>query len=111
MRLASILVLVAACSAEVGSSGTTDASAGDAAVSDTPPNDTQLALCARSGLLFCEDFEGLPLGPATSTSWTTEAASGQLAIDATHARGQHALKVTTTGNGRARLMKTGLAPP
>lgn len=68
--------------------------------------DAAVALCARSGLVFCEDFEALPLGPATSTNWTTESAMGQLAIDATHARGQRALKVTTTGNGRARLQKT-----
>ena len=111
MRLAGILMIVAACGSEAPTS-TSDASPGDA-LNDTPapPLDASLALCERSGLLFCEDFEALPIGQATSTAWTTEQAMGALAIDATHARGQHALKVTTNGNGRARLIKTGLALP
>ena len=110
MRPAIILATVAACGSDP-SEAMNDASADDATV-DAPAqgSDSQLPLCSRSGLLFCEDFEALPLGPATSTAWTTEAANGQLMIDATHARGQHALKVTTTGNGRARLQKAGLAP-
>src|SRR5574338_1267426 len=108
MRIAHVLLLLAAC----GSSpepAVTDASSGDSTSADAPaqPDATQ-ALCARSGLVFCEDFESLPIGPATSNAWTTESANGQLAIDGTHARGQHALQVTTTGNGRARLQKTGL---
>jgi hypothetical protein len=105
-----LVLLVAACGSEGATS--TDAAVGDGTTqSDAQGPDAAVPLCARAGLLFCEDFEALPLGPATSTAWTTEAAAGQLAIDGTHARGQHALKVTTTGNGRARLQKTGLAPP
>jgi hypothetical protein len=68
------------------------------------------ALCAGAGLLFCEDFEQLPLGPASSTTWRTEASAGELSIDATHARGARALRVSTTGNGRGRLLVDGLAP-
>ncbi|CAN5903271.1 hypothetical protein BH11MYX3_BH11MYX3_10030 [soil metagenome] len=110
MKLATLLLVATACGS--GSTSTvTDASTADGAIDATVQPDAALALCQRSGLLFCEDFEALPLGPAASSAWTTEVASGQLAIDAAHARGQRALKVTTTGNGRARLQKTGLAPP
>jgi hypothetical protein len=109
MRTA-VIVLVAACGA--GNAPVTTDAGGDGATDDAPGlPDAAQALCARSGVFFCEDFEGLPLGPASSTAWTTESAMGQLAIDATHARGQHALKVTTSGNGRARLQKVGIAPP
>ena len=114
-RCAALLVL-SAC----GDSGTSaiDAAPGDSATADAtddggPVADAALALCERSGLLFCEDFEALALGPAnnaTSTTWDTEAANGQLAIDATHARGQRALRLAITGNGRARLTVGNLAP-
>ncbi len=85
-----------------------DASGGDGAIADAT-----LSLCERSGLLFCEDFEALPIGPAnnaTSDAWDTESANGQLSIDTTHARGQRALKLAVNGNGRARLTVSGLAP-
>ena len=106
MRIVGVLIAVAACGSETGSTIDAATSGDDATSADaSEQGDAALALCARSGLVFCEDFEALPLGPATSTAWTTESASGQLAIDATHARGLHALKVSTTGNGRARLQK------
>ena len=112
MRVASIMLLVIAACGSDGTVTMTDAtSSGDATADTLAQIDAPVALCARSGLVFCEDFEALPLGAAASTAWTTEAAQGQLTIDATHARGQHALKVATTGNGRARLQKTGLALP
>lgn len=98
-----------ACEGSV-SQGTPADAANDGRTSGDAAPDATAALCARSGLVFCEDFEALPLGAATSTKWTTEAAAGTLTIDATHARGQHALKIATTGNGRGRLQVTGLAP-
>lgn len=109
-----LLATIAGC--DGGTNAAVDASAdtpaGDGATDAA--SDATVALCQRTGLLFCEDFEALPLGAATnatSTAWDTEAAAGQLAIDAAHARGQRALKVTTTGNGRARLTVANLAPP
>jgi hypothetical protein len=108
MRIAGVLIAVAACGSAPGS-GTSDAPASgdDAATGDAlVGQDAQQALCARSGLLFCEDFEALPIGAATSSAWTTESAMGQLTIDATHARGQHALELAINGNGRARLQKS-----
>ena len=76
-------------------------------------DDASVALCQRGGLLFCEDFEALPLGAATnatSAAWDVDTANGQLAIDATHARGQRALAITASGGGRGRLTVGGLAP-
>jgi hypothetical protein len=105
-----MLIVIAACG-EDGKVATDDARPADITADVAAQPDATQALCNRSGIFFCEDFEALPLGPATSTAWTTEAAGGQLTIDATHARGQHALKLTTAGNGRARLQKAGLAPP
>lgn len=113
MRLARTVLLASTLAACEGSAPAVIAdadTAGDGALADVPL-DGATALCGRAGLLFCEDFEALPLGAATSTKWTTEAASGTLAIDATHARGQHALKVSTTANGRGRLRVSNLAPP
>lgn len=84
----------------LGDAASTDGGGGDAAI-----DAGAVALCERSGLLFC-GLEALALGAAnnaTSTAWDTEAANGRAcAIDATHARGQRALKLAITGNGRAR---------
>ena len=110
MRLAGVLLVVVACGSD-HTTAKTDASSDGVTADASALPDAPQPLCARSGLVFCEDFEALPIGPATSTAWTTESANGQLAIDATHALGQHALRVTTAGNGRARLVKTGLALP
>lgn len=110
MRAAGLLIAATACTSSAPVV-TGDGSVADGSADAPAALDGAVPLCARPGVFFCEDFEALPLGAATSTAWTTEAAAGQLAIDDTHARGQHALKLTTTGNGRARLMKTGIAPP
>ncbi len=109
------LVLLAACGG-AGDGDTGDAASGDDATGggdSSGGGDVALELCERSGLLFCEDFEALPIGAAsntTSAAWDVEAANGQLAVDATHARGQRALRITTNGNGRGRLTVSGLAP-
>ena len=62
--------------------------------------------------------DGGPTGDWTNWRRTAPSVSGQWlclewhlnAIDATHARGQRALKVSTTGNGRGRLTVSGLSP-
>lgn len=112
-----VLLLLGACSD--GASTAIDAAAGDGAAVDATDGDggvaidAALRLCERSGLMFCEDFEALPLGAAnnaSSAAWDTESAGGQLAIDGVHARGQRALKLSVDGNGRARLTVANLAP-
>ena len=77
---------------------------------------TDVATCADASLLFCENFEGAALGAAASSStWTTEvstgSAAGTLTIDAMHSRGQKALHVHTTGNGRGLIHVKNFAPP
>ena len=67
--------------------------------------------CADPGLVFCDDFEDLAPGPATSTRWTPETSNGEVTIDGTHARGARALHVHTTGNGRGLIRVNGFAPP
>lgn len=115
MRAFVLLAALAACDSD--SSSTLDAagSGSDASATDdgmTPDTPVTAPLCQRPGLAFCEDFEALAAGAvsnATSTAWDIETSAGSLAIDSAHARGAKALKVSTTGNGRARLVKTGLA--
>ncbi len=72
----------------------------DSALVDAPA----AASCVGSTATFCEDFEDLALGAATSPRWTTETAGGTLTIDAARARGTRSLHVGTTGNGRARIL-------
>lgn len=74
------------------------------------------ASCADGSLLFCEDFESATSGPASSTNkWMTEVstgtAAGTLTIDNMHTRGQKALHVHTTGNGRGLIHVKNFAPP
>jgi hypothetical protein len=83
----------------------------DAALSGEPDGAAALIGCDDPGLLFCDDFEGYPLGPATSTLWTPESSNGSLTIDSEQARGAAALHVHTDGNGRAAIRLTSFAPP
>lgn len=96
------LASLAGCKSGGGLPSATDA---------TDPADAQPISCATSTLLFCEDFESVPLGPASSAKWTPETQSGSLTIDATHARGTRALHVHTDGNGRAMIRLAPFAPP
>lgn len=92
----------------MGADAATDARAqtdGTLAI-DAPP----AASCEGSTALFCEDFDQLPVGAATSPRWSTEQAMGALAIDATQVRAGHSLHVSTMGNGRARMIVP-IAPP
>ncbi len=92
--------------------GGPDAAPGaDADPAGGPDAGGQGAGCADTTLLFCEDFEALPLGPATSDRWSSDTSGGSLAIDATQARGTRALHVHTDGNGRAYLRLSPFAPP
>lgn len=62
------------------------------------------------GMVFCEDFNALPLGAAKSTRWSVDAEKGSLDVSRTTVvngwrryRSQ-ALRVRTTDNGRAFLV-------
>jgi hypothetical protein len=92
--------------------GTADASSVDASSVDASSVDASSVsvTCTTPGLLFCEDFEALAAGPATSERWTNETVGGSLTVDAEHAHGTQALHVRTTGNGRA-FIRVPVMPP
>ncbi len=58
--------------------------------------------CRNSSALFCEDFESLPLGPASSNQWSTEG-NGSLTIDDARTFGDRSLRIETQFNGFAFL--------
>lgn len=68
--------------------------------------------CAGAGLLFCEDFETLPVGPASSPNWSVDTSGGSLTVasDQDSAANQ-VLRVNTTDNGRAFLSVDDFAAP
>jgi hypothetical protein len=70
----------------------------------------QSASCASSRrLLFCEDFERVPLGGASSLRWGIDTRYGTLAVERQGAR--RVLHAHTEGNGRAFLRVDDFAAP
>ncbi|MFZ5896520.1 MAG: hypothetical protein ACOY0T_36030 [Myxococcota bacterium] len=69
--------------------------------------------CSKSAdVIFCEDFENVPLGAVSKTSaWSPVTENGSLTVDATHARGQRALHVNANGGGKAYIQVSPFAPP
>src|SRR5687768_13055857 len=81
------------------------------------------SVCADLSLLFCEDFEKLPLGGAASLDWGIDTNNGTLTVDrlvrrtrshhhpgAMPAGHRQGLRVHTEGNGRA-FMVANIDPP
>jgi hypothetical protein len=66
--------------------------------------------CAGADLLFCEDFQSLPTGGATSLKWGVDTKHGTLTVEQQR-RGQKVLHVRTQGNGRAFLRVDDFAAP
>ncbi|WP_233624852.1 hypothetical protein [Actinoplanes sp. ATCC 53533] len=68
--------------------------------------------CARPGVLFCENFDRLPLGGASSLDWGIDTRNGTLTVERPAAgRGGKVLHVRTLDNGRAFLRVDDLAVP
>lgn len=74
--------------------------------------------CADATLLFCEDFEALPVGNATSPNWNSDLNNGTLTIEQRPRRRSaitnapnKVLHVRTDGNGRARLVVKNFSAP
>ncbi len=71
--------------------------------------------CARPGTLFCEDFEKLPLGGASSLDWGIDTRNGTLTVErrGTGPAGRRGkvLHVRTVDNGRAFLRVDDLVVP
>jgi len=66
--------------------------------------------CASARILFCEDFQSLPTGGATSLDWGVDTEHGTLTVERT-GHGQKALHVHTEANGRAFLKVDDFAAP
>jgi hypothetical protein len=66
--------------------------------------------CASAELLFCEDFQSLPPGGATSLKWGVDTKHGTLTVEKGR-RGQKVLHVHTERNGRAFLKVDDFAAP
>ncbi len=65
--------------------------------------------CARPGVLFCETFDRLPLGGASSLNWGIDTRNGTLTVER---RGPgKVLHVRTLDNGRAFLRVDDFAAP
>ena len=67
--------------------------------------------CARPGVLFCENFEQLPLGGASSMNWGIDTRNGTLTVERRAGRGGQVLHVRTADNGRAFLRADDLVVP
>ena len=65
--------------------------------------------CAGTGALFCEDFEQLPLGGASSLKWGIDTRDGTLTVE--RGRTSKVLHVHTVDNGRAFLRVDDFAAP
>jgi hypothetical protein len=65
--------------------------------------------CARPGVLFCENFDRLPLGGASSLNWGIDTRHGTLTVE--RRAGGKVLHVRTLDNGRAFLRVDDLAAP
>ena len=65
--------------------------------------------CPRTGALFCETFEGLPVGGASSLRWGIDTRNGALSV--VQRAGGKALHVRTLDNGRAFLRVDDLDVP
>lgn len=64
----------------------------------------QKSSCAP-GLLFCENFNALPLGAATSKKWGVDTQQGTLTVVPAHRHSTNlVMRAHTVGNGRALLV-------
>jgi len=66
--------------------------------------------CARVDALFCEDFEGQPVGGASSLDWGVDTRHGTLQVERAGRAGK-VLHVHTEGNGAAFLEVPDVAGP
>lgn len=75
--------------------------------------------CADPGLLFCEDFDRLPIGGASTLDWGIDTRNGTLTVEQVRRaapgvpgrRGGKVLHVRTRDNGRAFLRVDDFAAP
>jgi hypothetical protein len=73
------------------------------------PATAAAAACDGVGLLFCENFDSLPPGDASSLNWGVDASNGTLTVE--QQDDSNALHVHTVDNGRAFLVVNNFAAP
>ncbi|WP_211254502.1 hypothetical protein [Cellulomonas cellasea] len=111
-RAAVAVAAAAALAASALTLGASGASAGGGTdETDRPGRGGQRTVCADESLLFCEDFERLPLGGAASMRWGIDTRAGTLTVEKVrterpgrHGRHARALRVHTADNGRAFMV-------
>ena len=80
------------------------------AVADEIPG--RAGSCTNKSLLFCENFDHLPLGTAHSPNWGVDLQQGMLTIERRAAYPTNrVLHAHTDGNGRARLVVENFSAP
>ncbi|GIF12862.1 hypothetical protein FHX34_102844 [Actinoplanes teichomyceticus] len=67
--------------------------------------------CRGGGTLFCENFDRLPVGGASSLDWGIDTRNGTLTVERRAAGSGKVLHVRTRDNGRAFLRVDDLAAP
>ena len=80
------------------------------AASASSPGERRPGTCDRPGLLFCEDFQRVPVGAGTSLRWGVDTGNGSLAVERDR-RGEKVLHVRAERNGRAFLKVDDFAAP
>ena len=109
-RLSRRLTAAALAAAGVVGVATTTAIAG-ASVQD-PTVTASGGTCAGAAVLFCEDFQGLSTGPASSPNWAVDTNNGSLSVAAeTAGSTNQVLQVNTLDNGRAFLRVDDFSAP
>lgn len=115
VALAATAATLAASAVAVGASGASAGGGTDEV--DRHGRGGPRTVCADASLLFCEDFERLPVGGAASMRWGIDTRAGTLTVEKVRTeqpgpygrhgqrgRQAHALRVHTADNGRAFMV-------
>lgn len=106
-RLAAIGAVAAAVAALLAGSGSPAAARPDQVTHGTADE-----ACPSTGLLFCEDFNELPVGAAVSPNWTDDTEQGTLTVEPISPGSRSlVLHAHTVGNGRAMLSINNFSAP
>jgi hypothetical protein len=73
------------------------------------PAQPAVSVCGGSGVLFCEDFDSLPTGGASSLNWGIDANNGTLMVE--QGDESNVLHVHTLDNGQAFMRVDDFAAP
>jgi hypothetical protein len=102
-------VLIAGVALVLAGVGAGSAMADETGEAAPPAGDS----CAGAALLFCEDFDALAPGEASSPDWDVDFDRGSLTVEAADGGrpGNQVLRAGTEDNGRARLVVSDFSAP